>query len=135
MGGSPSSCWILALGGISVNRKLAVRAGVQRLADDRIGGVGDEGDAAYAGSSRIGSLEFRNCPVDVIDKRAVTDEEGLIGADVFQRFLIEIDFPGRKLRLSQHVHESYSSTKKALDTNDGWLNIHTCLTAARSPSQ
>ena len=92
-------------GGITVNRKLAARAGVQRLADVRIGGVGDKGDAkgyaAYAGSIRIGSLEFRNCPVDVIDKRSVTDEEGLIGADVFQRFLIEIDFPGRKLRLSQ----------------------------------
>ena len=92
-------------GGITVNRKLAARAGVQRLADVRIGGVGDKGDAkgyaAYAGRIRIGSLEFRNCPVDVIDKRSVTDEEGLIGADVFQRFLIEIDFPGRKLRLSQ----------------------------------
>jgi tetratricopeptide (TPR) repeat protein len=92
-------------GGITVNRKLAARAGVQRLADVRIGGIGDKGDAkgyaAYAGSIRIGSLEFRDCPVDVIDKRSVTDEEGLIGADVFQRFLIEIDFPGRKLRLSQ----------------------------------
>jgi len=92
-------------GGITVNRKLATRAGVQRLADVRIGGIGDKGDAkgyaAYADSIRIGSLEFRNCPVDVIDKRSVTDEEGLIGADVFQRFLIELDFPGRKLRLSQ----------------------------------
>jgi tetratricopeptide (TPR) repeat protein len=92
-------------GGITINRKLAARAGVQRLADVRIGGIGDKGDAkgytAYADSIRIGSLEFRNCPVDVIDKRSVTDEEGLIGADVFQRFLIELDFPGRKLRLSQ----------------------------------
>ena len=92
-------------GGITVNRKLATRAGVQRLADVRIGGIGDKGDAkgyaAYADSIRIGALEFRNCPVDVIDKRSVTDEEGLIGADVFQRFLIELDFPGRKLRLSQ----------------------------------
>jgi tetratricopeptide (TPR) repeat protein len=92
-------------GGITINRKLAARAGVQRLADLRIGGIGDKGDAigyaASADSIRIGSLEFRNCQVDVIDKRSVGDEEGLVGADVFQRFLIEIDFPGRKLRLSQ----------------------------------
>jgi predicted aspartyl protease/Tfp pilus assembly protein PilF len=92
-------------GGITVNRKLAARAGVQRLADVHIGGIGDKGDAkgyaAYADSIRIGSLEFRNCQVDVIDKRSVGDEEGLVGADVFQRFLIELDFPGRKLRLSQ----------------------------------
>jgi len=91
-------------GGITVNRKLAARAGVQRMVDVRIGGIGDKGDAkgyaAYADSIRIGNLEFRNCPVEVIDKRSVADEEGLIGADVFQRFLIEIDFPDRKLRLS-----------------------------------
>lgn len=103
MGRSPSSCWILARAESPLTANW--RRGVQRLADVRIGGVGDKGDAkgyaAYAGSIRIGSLEFRNCPVDVIDKRSVTDEEGLIGADVFQRFLIEIDFPGRKLRLSQ----------------------------------
>jgi tetratricopeptide (TPR) repeat protein len=92
-------------GGITINRKLAARAGVQRLSNISIGGVGDKGDAkgyaAYADSIRIGNLEFRNCPVDVIDKRSVADEEGLIGADVFQQFLIEVDFPGRKLKLSQ----------------------------------
>ncbi|HLX84771.1 MAG TPA: aspartyl protease family protein [Terriglobales bacterium] len=92
-------------GGITINRKLAARAGVERMASVRIGGVGDKGDAegyaAYADSIRIGNLEFHNCPVDVVDKRSVVEEEGLIGADVFQQFLIELDLPARKLRLSQ----------------------------------
>ncbi len=91
-------------GGITINRKLAARAGVQRLASVRIGGIGDKGDAqgyaAYADSIRIGTLEFRNCPVEVYDRRSVVEEEGLIGADVFEQFLIELDFPNRKLRLS-----------------------------------
>jgi tetratricopeptide (TPR) repeat protein len=92
-------------GGITINRRLAARAGVRRLASISIGGVGDKGDAkgysAYADSIRIGNLEFRNCPLQVVDKGSVGDEEGLIGADVFQQFLIELDFPKRKLNLSQ----------------------------------
>ena len=91
-------------GGITINRALATRAGVQRMAEEGIGGIGDQGlakgYAAYADSIRIGKLEFRNCILDVVDKRSVGDEEGLIGADVFQQFLVELDFPKRKLKLS-----------------------------------
>jgi tetratricopeptide (TPR) repeat protein len=92
-------------GGILINSRLAERAGLKRLSDIHIGGIGDQGLAkgyrAFAQSIRIGKLEFRNCPVEVVDKRSVVEqEEGLIGADVFERFLIEIDFPKRKLNLS-----------------------------------
>jgi tetratricopeptide (TPR) repeat protein len=92
-------------GGILINSRLAERAGLKRLSDIHIGGIGDQGPAkgyrAFAQSIRIGKLEFRNCPVEVVDKRSVAEEEeGLIGADVFERFLIEIDFPKRKLNLS-----------------------------------
>jgi len=84
-------------GGITINRRPAARAGAQRLTSVSIGGIGDEGDAkgysAYADSIRIGNLEFRNCLLEVVDKASVADEEGLIGADVFQQFLIELDFP------------------------------------------
>jgi len=93
-------------GGITINSRLADRAGVRRLSSAHIGGIGDKGPTkgyrAYADSIRIGKLEFRNCMVDVVDKRSVAEEEeGLIGADVFAPFLIEIDFPKRKLNLSQ----------------------------------
>jgi tetratricopeptide (TPR) repeat protein len=93
-------------GGITINSRLAERAGVRRLSETHIGGIGDKGPVkgyrAYADSIRIGKLEFRNCLVDVVDKRSVAEEEeGLIGADVFAPFLIEIDFPKRTLNLSQ----------------------------------
>jgi hypothetical protein len=91
-------------GGITINRKLAARAGLQRVSDIHIGGIGDKPDVAgfvsYAESIRIGQLEFHDCPVEVIDRTSVVDEEGLIGADVFSKFLIDLDFPRKKIRLS-----------------------------------
>jgi tetratricopeptide (TPR) repeat protein len=91
-------------GGITINRRLAARAGIQRLTEVEIGGIGDKGPArgyaARADSIRIGKLEFRNCLLYVVDKGSVADEEGLIGADVFQQFLVNLDFPKRKLNLS-----------------------------------
>jgi hypothetical protein len=49
----------------------------------------------------VGELEFQNCPVEVMESRSVAGEDGLIGADVFENFLVEIDFPNEKLRLSE----------------------------------
>ena len=54
-----------------------------------------------ANSIKIGELEFQNRPVTVMDKRSVADENGLIGADVFSSFLVDIDIPDRKLRLGE----------------------------------
>jgi hypothetical protein len=68
-------------------------------------GIGKKGrrDAYFgiADSIRIGNLEFQNCPIEVMESRSVAGEDGLIGADVFQDFLVDIDFPNQKLRLSQ----------------------------------
>jgi predicted aspartyl protease len=91
--------------GLLLNRSLAEKAGVTRLADVNIGGVGDKGPKsgyrALASSLKVGGLEFQNCTVEVVDKRSVVDEEGLVGADVFSSFLVDIDFPNEKLRLGE----------------------------------
>jgi tetratricopeptide (TPR) repeat protein len=90
--------------GILINRPLAEKAGVTRLSNVDIGGVGDKGSKsgyrALADSLKIGGLEFQNCPVEVLDQRSVIGEDGLIGADVFSSFLVDLDFPSEKLRLS-----------------------------------
>jgi hypothetical protein len=36
-----------------------------------------------------------------MESRSVADEDGLIGADVFEDFLVDIDFPDEKLKLSE----------------------------------
>jgi tetratricopeptide (TPR) repeat protein len=91
--------------GILIDRGIAEKAGITRLQETRIGGIGDKGDkSGYVGlanSIKIGELEFQDCEVSVLEKRSVAGEEGLIGADVFESFLVNIDFPKEKLRLSE----------------------------------
>lgn len=92
-------------GGILINRRIAEKAGLKQLSATSMGGIGDKGEAqgyiALAPSIKVGGLEFHDCPVEVIDRRSVVDEDGLIGADVFQKFLVNLDFAHQKLRLSE----------------------------------
>jgi predicted aspartyl protease len=89
--------------GLVVSRSVANRAGLQRISEGRIGGIGDQGDqaayTAHADSIKIGSLEFRDCDVQVVDQRNALDSDGLIGMDVFSHFLITLDYPMRRLIL------------------------------------
>jgi predicted aspartyl protease len=91
--------------GIVLNNKIAERAGIQRIVEQKFGGIGDKGEAGgyigYADSIRIGDLEFQNCYVDVVDRERSTGEDGFIGADVFAHFLVDIDFPNAKFKLSE----------------------------------
>jgi len=91
--------------GILVTRSVAERAGISKISQTKIGGVGDKGRrngfVGVADSIKIGDLEFQNCSVEVIDQRSIVEDRGLIGADVFEKFLVEIDFPNEKLKLSQ----------------------------------
>jgi len=91
-------------GGIMVSRKTAEKAGLTRVSALHYGGIGDKGPqggyTAVADHIRIGELDFQDCVVAVSDQRSLTDEEGLIGADVFGGYLIDIDLPGMRLKLS-----------------------------------
>lgn len=91
--------------GILINRNLAEKAGVTRLSETEFAGLGDKGNkSGYMGladSLKIGELEFNNCTVHVIDERSVTGEDGLIGADVFSGFLVDLDFPKETLHLRE----------------------------------
>src|SRR5262249_21461414 len=68
-------------------------------------GIGDEGYVrsyvAWVDKINIGSVEFRNCTVIVSSKNDINDEAGLIGTDVFEKFLITLDFRDWKLMLTQ----------------------------------
>ena len=89
--------------GILIDRRIAQKAGLSKISDTTLGGFGDQGESsgyfAMASNIKIGTLEFRDCPVVVLDKRSVLGEDGLIGTDVFQEFLIDLDFRNKKLRL------------------------------------
>ena len=91
--------------GIVVKQRLAERAGIEKVTEQKMSGVGDKGPKnGYRGTAksiRIGKMEFQDCSVDVIEGRSVVGEDGLIGADVFESFLVDIDFPKELLRLSE----------------------------------
>lgn len=90
--------------GILLSLKMAASAGLRPVGDVRIGGGGYLPDAtaraAWADSVRIGEIEFQNCPLYVVD-RMPAKADGIIGADVFANFLIEIDFTTSQFQLRQ----------------------------------
>jgi tetratricopeptide (TPR) repeat protein len=92
-------------GGIVIDRKIAEKAGIKALVQTEIGGVGSKtGASGYIGVAdtiKIGELEFHDCMVHVVDKRSVIDDDGLIGADVFQHYLVDINLPDAKFGLSE----------------------------------
>ena len=91
-------------GGIIVGHKLAEKAGLTTISAQHYAGIGDKGlqsgNSAVADHIRIGELEFQDCIISVSAKNSVGDEDGLIGADVFGGYLIDIDLPGMRLKLS-----------------------------------
>jgi len=91
--------------GIVLSSKLAEKAGVQHVVDHGVGGIGNEGEApgytGFANSIQIGELQFESCYITVVDSTALHGEDGLIGADVFQSYLVDIGFPDKQFKLSE----------------------------------
>jgi tetratricopeptide (TPR) repeat protein len=123
--GTPSTLLLdTGAGGILISRRIAEKAGIHKISDSRVGGIGDAGDqpgyVGYADSIKIGDLEFHDCYVEVIEKRFSDSEDGLLGADVFSDFLVDLDFPNQKLRLSQLPEDpKQPATQAALDSEVG----------------
>jgi predicted aspartyl protease len=106
--------------GILVKRSIAEHAGVSKISETKVWGIGKQGRRnAYVGiadSIKVGELEFENCPIEVLESRSVVGDDGLIGTDVFQDFLVDLDFPNEKLRLSElPKRPGEKETKLALD--------------------
>ena len=90
--------------GILLSSHFAERAGIRRLADTEIAGIGNgpavEAWVGYAPRVQIGNLEFANCIVKVPEKGSTDDSGGLIGSDIFQRLLVKINFASQSLDLN-----------------------------------
>jgi tetratricopeptide (TPR) repeat protein len=90
-------------GGLLVSRSVAQHAGLKSFSEVDVGGIGDQGKktgyVAFADSIQIGNLEFHDCAVRVLDNSRMMDIDGLIGMDVFSKFLVTLNYPDRKLSL------------------------------------
>lgn len=90
--------------GILIPRRAAEQAGVTPLSAATFRGFGDStklsgGYRGVAQRLRIGTVEFHNVIVGVSDQTSVGSVEGLIGTDVFEDFLVTLDFAAQKMRL------------------------------------
>lgn len=89
--------------GILVRTKAADKAGLERITETKIGGIGDQGkhDAwtSEADKLQIGGATFAKYGLGITDKGALADEDGIIGSDVFADFLVTLDFSNKKLLL------------------------------------
>jgi tetratricopeptide (TPR) repeat protein/predicted aspartyl protease len=103
--------------GIVIDKKIADRAGVKKIVETKSNGIGDKGAASgyigFADSIQIGDLQFEGCLVDVVNRNSVLDDDGLIGADVFHNYLVDIDFPADKFRLTPLPPYSDEATAEA----------------------
>lgn len=90
--------------GLSLSPKTAEHAGLEMLHVEptEAKGIGDEqpqeSQRYIAAEIRAGDVVFADVPVSIFRSARTADFDGLIGADVFQRFLVTIDFP--KLEMS-----------------------------------
>ncbi|MDQ2841223.1 MAG: aspartyl protease family protein [Acidobacteriota bacterium] len=91
--------------GILVKQSAVDKAGLEHLGSSAAWGVGDKGTrnmfSSVADSCQVGTLKFRNCLVRALEgKRSIAgDEDGLIGADFFQDYVVQIDFQKELLHL------------------------------------
>ena len=92
--------------GILLTQKTIEKAGLDKLGAIEAYGVGDEGTkkgfVSVAESCEISSLKFKNCLFKALQGARIgreADFDGLIGADMFDDYLLYFDFQRRLLNL------------------------------------
>jgi predicted aspartyl protease len=92
--------------GILITQRAIDKAGLNHLGSTQAWGVGDDGKrnvfAAVSETCQIGGLSYKNCVMSAVEgKRNIAgDADGLIGADFFSGYLIQIDFQKHQLHLT-----------------------------------
>jgi hypothetical protein len=109
--------------GISLSPKAAEQAGLDILGaeSDEARGIGDDRPLDLyrylTSEARIGDVTFADFPVSVFRSAKSPNHDGLIGADVFRRFLIEIDFTRSQLRLEPYPDWQASESNEVEDAS------------------
>ena len=104
--------------GITITRKTAEKIGAARLSEQALEGVGKSGPAvgykAWVDKVVIGDLEFHDCFVQATP-REIAEVDGIIGPDVFSKYLITLDLAAHKLRLEPLLPRAEGTTQPTED--------------------
>jgi len=109
--------------GISISPKAAEKAGLEVLSNESsethgLGSQRPQETLGYlAGEITIGDLQFADFPVHAFRAAKTSDYDGLIGTDVFQRFLVGVDFKEMRLTLDTYPGQP-SGADEAEDSGD-----------------
>jgi hypothetical protein len=99
--------------GFLLTHSVASGMGLRKVSTSRVWGFGDQGansvDQFTADSVRIGNIEFKNCNVDALENfsvlggghigQALDQGDGLVGTDIFSRYLVTLDYIKHEIRL------------------------------------
>jgi hypothetical protein len=97
--------------GISISRKAAEKAGLEVLSGESMEARGlgsqkpQEAFEYLTGDVAFGDLQFADFSGGAFRSAKTSDYDGLIGADVFERFLVSIDFKDMRLTLDTYPGE------------------------------
>lgn len=115
--------------------------GLKPISRAAVGGFGGDGPAGttlmQAESVHIGGLEFKDCPVEALNNfgamggsygmgERLDDTVGLIGTDVFSRYLVTVDYVKHEIRLGPLPQPPADGATPPLDalggrTDPGWM--------------
>lgn len=116
--------------------------GLKPLAQSSVGGFGGDGASGstieQADSIRIGGLEFKDCRVEAMNNfgamggshligQPLDNMTGLIGTNVFSRYLVTVDYSKHEIRLDPLPQPPSNGTAPPLDalggrTDPGWMD-------------
>ncbi|WP_353063226.1 aspartyl protease family protein [Tunturibacter psychrotolerans] len=99
--------------GFLLTQSVYAGMGLQKISSSHVWGFGDQEanaiDLFTAASVRIGGVEFKNCNVSVLDNfgvlggghigQAMDTGGGLVGTDIFSRYLVTLDYVKHEIRL------------------------------------
>ena len=109
--------------GVSLSPKAAEKSGLELLSAQttEMNGIGNDRsqDSFHyvAPEIQVGDIVFADYPISVFKSAKASDFDGLIGADVFQRFIVSIDFPGLELSLDPRPKTEVSPGEDPEDAN------------------
>jgi tetratricopeptide (TPR) repeat protein len=113
--------------GIAISPKVAERAGLKAVSGEssETKGVGDgktQSTVAYLASEvRVGDVTFADYPIQVFRSAQSADHDGLIGADVFQRFIVKIDVAHLAMGLETRPQAAPEDSDEPVDGSDTLL--------------
>jgi hypothetical protein len=121
-----------AASSIIIDKKTAEKNGVRFLCFSEVMGSGDEGEKeSYFGwvdDIEIGPLKFKNCVVQVTEKKTLPGRLGVVNLSLFARYLIQLDYP------SKRMHLKTLPAKPALPSveEDSWFQADRMLDETRN---